>query len=254
VITGIRGIPERIDALGRLQTICGARPDGWQTLGVTLSAAGSLAWWSTIAGKAAPGVGELLAGAARRPAGGDGLYFLPYLSGERAPYMNADARGAFVGLSAHHDRAAMTRAVVEGIAYSLADVLDLITEGLPADTARITGGAVRSDLVADILAAVLGLRLERVAVDESPAYGAAMLGAIASGALADHAEAAALVKATCVVEPDPGLRTHYAEHRARFRELYPALHSDLPRSANSTPGSISRGCSSAHPEGAEVEV
>ncbi len=224
VITGMRGVPERIDPLGRLQTICAARPDAWQTLGVTLSAAGSLAWWSGILDEAAAGVGELLAAAARRPAGGNGLFFLPYLSGERAPHMDADARGAFVGLSAHHDRAAMTRAVVEGIAYSLADVLDLVSDGLPADTARITGGAVRSDMVVDVLAAVLGLRLERVALDEGPACGAALLGGIAGGALADHEEAATLVRARCVVEPDPALQAEYAEQRDAFRELYPALH------------------------------
>jgi xylulokinase len=221
VVTGIRGVADPIDPLGRLQTICAARPDGWQTLGVTLSAAGSLAWWSGVAGA---GVGELLSAAAERPAGGDGLHFLPYLSGERAPHMDADARGAFVGLSAHHDRAAMTRAVVEGVACSLADVLEIVRDGLPAERARITGRAARSELFAQILAAVLGLPLERVALDEGPAYGAALLGAIAAGALADHEEAAALVWPTDVVEPDRNLQELYAEHLETYRTLYPALH------------------------------
>jgi xylulokinase len=224
VITGIRDVPDRIDPLGRLQTMCAARPGAWQTLGVTLSAAGSLAWWNGIVHDGEAGVADLLAEAAARPPGGDGLYFLPYLSGERAPHMNAQARGAFVGLSAHHDRGAMTRAVIEGVAFSLADVLAILAEGLPARAARVTGGAARSDLVLDIVAAVLGLPLERVAVDEGPAYGAALLGAIAAGALADHDEAAALVRAGGAVEPDPALEAEYRARHATFRSLYPALH------------------------------
>jgi xylulokinase len=222
-VTGIRGTADLADPLGRLQTICAARPDGWQTLGVTLSAAGSLAWWSGVAGA---GVGELLAEAAAAPPCGDGLTFLPYLSGERAPHMDADARGAFVGLSAHHDRAALTRAVVEGVACSLADVLALVAAALPAEAVRVSGRATQNDLIADVLAAVLGLPLERVAV-EGPAYGAAMLGAIAGRGLADHEEAATLVRPTSVVEPDAALEALYAEHLGAFRRLYvpaPALH------------------------------
>jgi xylulokinase len=223
VVTGLRDVPEPIDPLGRLQTMCAADPAAWQTLGVTLSAAGSLAWWEAIAG-GGTSAADLLAEAAQRPPGGDGLLFLPYLSGERAPHMDAGARGAFVGLSAHHDRAALTRAVVEGIAFSLADVLDLLDGALVAHRARITGGAARSGLVLEVLAAVLGLRLERMAVDEAPAYGAALLGAIAAGAIADYEEATALVRTTSVVEPDPLWQTLYAERRVTYRALYPALH------------------------------
>ena len=221
VVTGVREAPELVDPLGRLQTICAARPGAWQTLGVTLSAAGSLAWWSGVCGA---GVGELLAEAGERPAGGEGLHFLPYLSGERAPHMDADARGAFVGLSAHHDRAAMTRAVLEGVAYSLADVLDLMRPSFDGAVARITGGAARSELTLTILASVLGVRLERTAVEESAAYGAALLGALAAGRFDDGEEVLATVRGARPVDPDPALQARYAEGRERFTALYPALH------------------------------
>jgi xylulokinase len=223
VVMGVGTSPALVDPAGRLQTLCAARPEGWQTMAVTLSAAGSLAWWDAVAGGDADGVGALVAAAGDRSAGGDGLVFLPYLRGERAPHMDAAARGAFVGLAAHHDRAALTRAVVEGVAFSLADAHDLLRGAFAAPAARVTGGAARSPVVREILAAVLGLRLERVAVDEAPAYGAALLAAIAAGALADHAEASTLVRVEGAEEPDGELRGRYAELRARYRALYPAL-------------------------------
>jgi xylulokinase len=224
VIAGIRRTPAPVDPQGRLQTMCAARPGAWQTIGVTLSAAGSIAWWSAIAGAGA--LDALLDEAAARPPGGDGLYFLPHLAGERAPHMDAAARGAFVGLATHHDRGAMTRAVVEGVAYSLAGVLDLMRPSFTADVGRITGGAARSELVLRTLAAVLDTQLELTTVEESPAYGAALLGALAAGLLADGEEAAAMVHVARRVDPEPALVARYAEGRGRFEALYPALRAE----------------------------
>ena len=226
VIAGVQRTSALIDPEARLQTMCAALPGAWQTIGVTLSAAGSLAWWNAVAGGDGGDVEALLSDAAASPPGGDGLYFLPYLSGERAPHMDASARGAFVGLSAHHDRGAMTRAVVEGVAYSLADVLDLMRPSFDGDVARITGGAARSELVLTILASVLDMQLELTEVEESAAYGAALLGGLAAELLADGDEAAATVRVSRRVDPDPALQASYAEGRERFRALYPALHAD----------------------------
>jgi xylulokinase len=227
VVAGIQRTSAPVDAEARLQTLCAARPGAWQTIGVTLSAAGSIAWWSAVAGADLNSVEALLNEAAASPPGGDGLYFLPYLSGERAPHMDASARGAFIGLSAHHDRGAMTRAMLEGVAYSLADVLDLMRPSFDGDVARITGGAARSELVLTVLASVLDMQLELTAVAESGAYGAALLGALASGGLEDEDEAAATVRVARRVDPEPILQATYAEGRERFTALYPALHAPV---------------------------
>src|SRR5207244_4544948 len=123
--------------------------------GVMLSAAGSLQW---LRDAVAPGVpfAELVAEAEAWPPGAEGLVFLPYLAGERTPHADPDARGAFVGLSLRHDRGALVRAVLEGVAFGLRDGLDLVVEmsGPPA-VGRVSGGGARSRLWLEILASGL---------------------------------------------------------------------------------------------------
>jgi xylulokinase len=193
-------------------------------MGVMLSAAGSLQW---LHDAIAPDTGfaELVAEADRWEPGAEGLLFLPYLQGERTPHADADARGAFVGLSLRHDRGALVRAVLEGVAFGLRDSLDLITElGEEPVCARASGGGARSELWLRIVAAVLGLSVERPAVEEGAAYGAALLGGVAGGVFADTAQAVqACVRVRDVVEPDPGWVEAYGPARERFKALYPAL-------------------------------
>ncbi len=120
-----------IEPEGRLHAFCHALPDRWHLMGVMLSAAGSLRWYRDAL---APGVAfeELVEEAASVPAGSDGLLFLPYLTGERTPYADPLARGAFVGLTVHHGRAHLTRAVLEGVAFGLRDSLELMrAAGVP---------------------------------------------------------------------------------------------------------------------------
>ena len=179
------------DRLGRLHAFCHAVPDTWHVMGVMLSAAGSLGWARDTL---APGseFEPLLADLDRWPPGVEGLTFLPYLAGERTPHADPDARGAFVGLGLRHDRAALIRAVLEGVAFGLRDCLDLIAGlGVPATAGRVSGGGARSDLWLAIVASVLELPLERVAVAEGAAYGAALLGGVAGGVFADPQQAAA---------------------------------------------------------------
>ena len=148
-------------------------------MGVTLSAAGSLQWYRDTL---APGVSfdDLLAEAEEAPAGSDGLIFLPYLSGERTPYPDPLARGAFVGLTVRTRRAHMTRAVLEGVAFSLKDCFGLLeAAGLGAvSEARISGGGARGKLWRRILASVLGVALVSLEADEGAALGAALLAGI----------------------------------------------------------------------------
>jgi xylulokinase len=199
-------------------------------MGVMLSAAGSLQW---LRDAIAPGVPfDVLVGEAERWAPGvEGLVFLPYLQGERTPHADPDARGAFVGLQLRHDRAALVRAVLEGVACGLRDSLELLRGlGVEVTSARASGGGARSDLWLRICASVLGVPIERTVVEEGSAYGAALLGGVAGGVYADvHEAVGAAVKVRDAVEPDPAWEAAYDDLHARYRALYPATKEALER-------------------------
>src|SRR6266508_1186166 len=169
--------------------------------------------------------GDLTDAAGDVPAGSDGLWFLPYLSGERSPHADPLARGAFVGLTLTHDRRHLTRAVLEGVAFGLRDGLDLMmAAGLTAPRQiRASGGGTASPLWRQILADVLGAEIATVNTSEGAAYGAALLAAVGAGWFPTvEAAAGALVTAVPVAEPGPDALV-YADAQARYRELYPAL-------------------------------
>jgi xylulokinase len=213
------------DPRARVHAFCHSVPDAWHAMGVMLSAAGSLQWLRETVGGT---YDELLGGAAQWEPGVEGLLFAPYLAGERTPHADPSARGAFAGLSLRHDRGALARAVLEGVAFGLRDALDLVADmshppRRPA-AGRISGGGGRSELWLQIVASVLEMPLEATVVDEGAAYGAALLGGVAAGVW-DDARAAVerCVKVTRVVEPREDWVEPYAEARERFRGLYPAL-------------------------------
>jgi xylulokinase len=212
------------DRDARVHAFCHAVPDMWEAMGVMLNAAGSLQW---IRDALAPDSSfqELTAAAERWGPGVEGLTFLPYLQGERTPHADPDARGAFTGLSIRHDRAALVRAVLEGVAFGLRDSIELLRElGVPPEKGRVSGGGARSRLWLEIVASVLGLPLELTVVEEGSAYGAALLAGVAGGAFPDARHAvAACVRARDSVEPNPAWAPAYDEGYARFRALYPAL-------------------------------
>lgn len=212
------------DSQARVHAFCHAVPDTWEAMGVMLNAAGSLRWFRDAL---APGASfdELTAEAGRWGPGVEGVTFLPYLQGERTPHADPDARGAFTGLSLRHDRAALVRAVLEGVAYGLRDSLELLRElGVTPEKGRVSGGGARSHLWLEIVASVLGLPLELTVVEEGSAYGAALLAGVAGGAFTDAREAvAACVRAREVIEPNPDWAPEYEEGYARFRALYPAV-------------------------------
>ncbi len=209
---------------GRVHAFCHAVPGRWHMMSVMLSAAGSLRWFRDAL---APGIefGDLVAAAAEVAAGSEGLWFLPYLSGERSPHADPLARGAFVGLTLSHDRRHLTRAVLEGVAFGLRDGLNLmIGAGMPApEHIRVSGGGTASALWRQILADVLGAEIATVNTTEGAAYGAGLLAAVGA-AWYPTVEAAAerLVSATPAAEPGPDA-TLYAQAHAVYGELYPAL-------------------------------
>jgi xylulokinase len=213
-----------VEAEGRVHSFCHAVPGRWHMMGVMLSAAGSLRWMRDAL---APdrSFDQLVAGAAGVPAGSDGLFFLPYLTGERTPHPDPLARGAFVGLTVQHDLRHMTRAVMEGVAFGLRDGLDLMVEaGLPPPSQiRASGGGTRSPLWRQILANVLNAEIAVVGTEEGAAYGAALLAAVGAGWWATVDEA---VGGTVEVEPvarPSSDRQAYEVAHAGFTELYPAL-------------------------------
>jgi xylulokinase len=212
------------DAQARVHAFCHAVPDTWEAMGVMLNAAGALQWFHDAF---APGVSfeDVTAEAETCDAGAEGVTFLPYLQGERTPHADPDATGSFTGLALRHGRAALGRAVLEGVAYGLRDSLELLRDlGVAPAAGRASGGGARSRLWLEIVASVLGLPLERCVVDEGSAYGAALLAGVASGAFASAPEAVtACVRVRETVEPNPAWARVYTDGYARYRALYPAI-------------------------------
>ena len=212
------------DPEGRVHAFCHAVPGGWHAMGVMLSAAGSLRWLREVVAPDEP-YEKLVAEAERWPPGVEGLTFLPYLAGERTPHVDPAARGAFVGLELRHDRGALVRAVLEGVAFGLRDCLEVLHSlGVDAEVARVSGGGARSDLWLRIVSSVLGVPLERTAAEEGAAFGAGLLGGVAGGVFADvHEAVSATVRVTHTIDPEPAWLDRYAAAYDRYRSLYPAL-------------------------------
>ncbi len=212
------------DPEARVHVFCHAVPGTWHAMGVMLSAAGSFSWLRGVLGAA---YGELDAEAARWEPGAEGLLFAPYLQGERTPHADPDVRGAFTGLSLRHDRGALARAVLEGVAYGLRDSLELLRSlGVQPTVGRVSGGGARSDLWLRIVASVLGIPLERTESDAGAAFGAALLAGVREGVFADAAEAVArCVRVSDRIDPEPGWAGAYEDGYGRFTDLYPRLRS-----------------------------
>jgi xylulokinase len=170
---------------------------------------------------------ELFAEAATVPAGADGLVFLPYLAGERAPLFDEGARGTFAGLTLAHGRGHLVRAVLEGAAYAMRHVAEpLATAGAPATSLRLAGRTTPGDLWGRIKADVLGVPAIVPVVGETAVLGAAILAAAGVGAVPDRASGVASMTGIARrLEPDPSVRDVHAAGFERYRALYPALRS-----------------------------
>lgn len=224
------------DPSGRLHAFCHAVPGAYHLMGVTLSAGGSLSWWrETLGGD----YEKLVEAASDVPPGAEGLLFLPYLSGERTPHLDPKARGAFFGLTSRHGVAHMTRAVMEGVIFSLRDSLEIMRElEVPVEDVRATGGGARSSLWRRLQADIYGTPVRRTVADEGPAYGAALLAGVAAGAYSDVDEATSVVKLREeITEPDRERAKVYEEHYEVYRSLYPATSQAMSRLTDLAAGS-----------------
>lgn len=225
------------DPSGRIHAFCHAVPGEYHVMSVTLSAGGSLQWWRNLLGGDVT-YDELVDGAARVAPGSDGLMFLPYLSGERTPHLDPSARGAFLGLTSRHTRAHMTRAVMEGVVFSLRDGLEIMKElAIPCEEVRATGGGARSPLWRNLQADIYGSDIRRTAAEEGPAFGAALLGGVAAGAYGDVADACSRIAMHDeTVRPDSGRANLYERLYDVYTGLYPQVQPQMNRLTAITSG------------------
>ena len=224
----------KVDPGMRVHTFCHSVPQKWYLMGVTLFAGGSFRWYRDTLGVLESSMGQLAdidpyelltREAAQAPVGSEGLIFLPYLMGERTPHKDANAKGAFFGLTGRHGRSHMVRAVIEGITYAMRDSIEIMRDlGLSPSQIRTTGGGARSALWRQIQADVYGAEVVTINVDEGPAFGAAILAGVGTG-LYPSVEAATdeLVRVVTRTESNPQATAIYDEYYQVFRDLYPAL-------------------------------
>ncbi|MBK7709139.1 MAG: xylulokinase [Acidobacteria bacterium] len=214
----------RLDPKGRIHTLCHAVPQRWHNTGVTLAAGLSLKWFRDNFGDGRS-YDELVADAERVPSGSDGAIWLPYLMGERAPHLDPNARAAFVGITARHTKAHLVRAVLEGVAFSLRDSLEIFAGvGVEASTIRIGGGGARSRLWRQIQADVYGSPVEVIDSDEGAALGAAILAGVGVGAWPTVEGACEnAIRVVETIEPDPESSRRLDQNYEAYRSLYSGL-------------------------------
>ncbi len=215
------------DRLGRVHTFCHAVPGKWHVMGVTQGAGLSLQWFRN---NLAVGVAydDLMAEAATAPAGSNGVFWLPYLMGERTPHLDAQARGGWIGLTARHNRADLIRSIVEGVSYSQKDCLVIIEElGAEARSVRASGGGAKSPFWRQTLADILEKDVVTLESQEGSAYGAALLAMAGSGEYGSVREVCgAVIREVDIVHPRD---SSYESRYQTYRDLYPALKPLFPR-------------------------
>ncbi|MDR1483402.1 MAG: xylulokinase [Planctomycetaceae bacterium] len=230
----------KTDPLGRVHTFCHAVRGKWHLMGVTLAAGGSLQWFRnafcaelfSAARRRKVDVYDLLTNEAERvSAGSDGLFFLPYLSGERTPHADPFARGCFVGLTLAHGRGHLVRSVMEGVTYSLRDSLDIFSGlGIPVKQIRASGGGSKSAFWRQIQADVFGQKVVTINSEEGPAFGVALLAAVGAGEYKNIQEACkATIKIVKETKPDQKAKKIYDQAIAIYRELYTNLKEDFKK-------------------------
>lgn len=214
-----------IEPQGRLHAFCHSVPGAWHFMGVMLSAAGSLQWYRDTL---APGEAfdNLLAPAGEISPGAEGLFFTPYLTGERTPYPDPLARASFAGLTVRHTKAHLTRAVLEGVAFGLRDSMELIrSAGLgEIRQVRVSGGGAKSALWRQILTDVMNAELVTVNTTEGAAFGAALLAGVGAGVWPSIQEACRdVIHTVDATRPQAEAISQYEQAYRLFQGLYPAL-------------------------------
>ena len=188
---------------------------------------GALAWVSELLSPqpTSGGLATLVAEASTASAASSGLYFLPYLLGERSPYWDPDAAGAFIGINRHHGRAEMTRAVLEGVAFNLLTCVQAFREsGASIERVDAIGGGAASDVWLQILADVWGIPVRRrTIVEEANSLGAAVTAAVGLGLVDDFGAARGLSEVSAEFSPDSARHNDYQGRHAIFIEGYEHL-------------------------------
>ena len=218
---------------GALQMFCNNEPGLWHAFGCTLTAGGAYRWYRDTlceadiraARESGMNVYDLMGKAAESSVpGANGVTFLPYLTGERCPYPDPNARGAFYGLSLSTSRADITRSVMEGVTYSLKQVVDLIGGFAPAEKVYTSGGGAASQLWRQMQADVFNLPVYTMsAASEGGAYGAVMVAGVGAGVWKNLAEATSILRVETETLPNPANQAAYKAAFERYSALYPAL-------------------------------
>lgn len=210
-----------VDSRNSLHSFCHANGK-YHQMGVTLAAAASLKWWIEEVNKSEDYDG-LLKEAAEAEID-DSVFYLPYLMGERTPHNDPYCRGTFIGMNMTHQRKHLTRAVLEGVAFSLRDTFEIMKAmGISIPVVSINGGGAKSRLWCQIIADTLNARVVRLNTNEGPAYGAAILAAVGCGLFDTVEEAcASFIKVTETIEPDSTNAELYNKKYAKYSEIYPA--------------------------------
>jgi xylulokinase len=230
-----------LDPKGRIHTFCHAIPGRWHVMGVTQAAGLSLRWFRDRFGVAAQDsvdpYEQLTREADAAPPGSDGLFWAPYLMGERTPHCDPQARAALVGLTAAHTRAHVVRAILEGVAFSLRDTFTIFRElDVPVDRIRLGGGGARSALWRQIQADVYGHEVQAIKTEEGAAHGAAILAGVGAGNWRSVEEACdAVVQTAEEIQPNPKSSAILEEAYRTYRRIYPALHQISNRVTMSQP-------------------
>jgi xylulokinase len=238
------------DPLGRLQRGCHAVPGAWHVMGVVLSAGGSLQWFRNELGKAeidrakAMGVDPyflLSDEAALAGVGAEGLFFLPYLTGERTPHFDPDAKGTWVGLTVRHGRPHLIRSVLEGASYAMRDSLELIREmGVEIEQIRLSGGGARNPLWRQIQADIYGHDVHTLNSTEGPAFGVALLAHVGTGGFSSVPEACdATIRLADRTSVDPAAQGFFDRGFALYRQLYKDLRGSFSQISELVAGSRS---------------
>jgi len=226
----------RVDPSMRVHAMNHAAEGTWYLMGVVLSAGAALAWFRRALapqGGPPPAYDDIVAEAVSAPPGADGLTFLPYLTGERTPHADANARGVFFGLHAGHTRGHLVRAVLEGVTFALRDSLDLVRKlGVDAREAVAVGGGARSPAWRQIHSDIFETPIVTVGPAGGAPLGAAMLAAAGAGAFGTVAEAAkAWLTTTARTEPQPGNFDVYRTGHERYQTLYRCLKKQFAETA-----------------------
>ncbi len=212
------------DKVGRVHTFCHAMPNVWHVMGVTQGAGLSLQWFRN---RFAPELqyDDLTAEATLSIAGADGLFWLPYLMGERTPHLDVNARGAWVGLTARHSRADLIRSILEGVCYSQQDGLEIIAAlGARPTLVRLSGGGAKSPFWHQLFADIFDADVATLETQEGSAYGAALLAMVGTGEYANAVEVCrATIREVERKRPQAAEAAFYRKRYEIFQSFYPAL-------------------------------